>query len=534
MKKCSQNYIEQLESRSQSARAYITLADGTKIETLSNENFSLSNTCYQDGYIIGNNIAKSVEFEVYDSGYNLENQEFQLYIGLYIEETETFEYFNFGTFMIDTYERDVVSKKTKIKAFDYMIKFNSEYVDDNDYLTNPITLKEYIINFCNYYGVELGTTTFINENFEITSTPATEGETGRTILKYLGELTCTFCEIGADNKLYFKFFEEDETKRFEIPRNLVSSLTISEELTPINSVVIKLGGDIDGENVSKYDEESIELYGEKTLTIEDNPFLPTSVERAKVIDAIYEKIYGFKYIPFSITAGTNPLILETGDLLSVPNDEGTHFNSILLSQTLSIPNLAKSTIGATALTIVEETNKYTSEENNLNKKAEIMVYKLEGKIEQTTKNIETIEKENASSIREINEKFNGYVLANDYATLESTVQQIQTDTYTKTEINTKLVDGSVEMVKTSLVTVDDNGTTWEKSEAPVKANVDAYGLQILDKTGNSSEDLLGAKYDVETGETRVWAKNMTVNKYLNVCDSIRIEIFDAGIGFFEL
>ena len=59
------------------------------------------------------------------------------------------------------------------------------------------------------------------------------------------------------------------------------------------------------------------------------------------------------------------------------------------------------------------------------------------------------------------------------------------------------------MLKSTLVTVDADGTTWDKNDSNVKTNVDADGLEIIDKTGASNEVLLEAKYDTSIGETKV-------------------------------
>ena len=140
-----------------------------------------------------------------------------------------------------------------------------------------------------------------------------------------------------------------------------------------------------------------------------------------------------------------------------------------------------------------------------------------------------------------NEKFlevNGQIddVIKSTTTIENSVIQLQTDTYTKTEINTKLKDGSVEMVKTTLVTVDHNGTTWDKSDSKVKSNADADGFKIIDKTGAEGKTILDAGYDAETGETRVLVDRIKVNS-IKVGSYSQIEDFidekgREGLGIF--
>lgn len=532
MKSVSNGYLKQLNIRDKKTKAYIVLPNNTLIAKFNGSNFVLQNTCYQEGYIIGNNIAKSVEFEIFNENYDLNGKDFELYIGMYVDETNNYEYLNFGKYLIDSLENVVSSNIIKIKAFDYMIKFNGEYEDKHDYQSTPITLKQYVENFCQYYGVELGTTTFANEDFLITEKPASDGLTGRQILKCIGELTASFCEIGADNKLYFKFVNNN--KRVKIPKLMISSLTVNEETKPINSVVIKLGGNVDGENVSKYDQESIELYGENSLIIEDNIFLNTSDKRFQVIDSIYEKVNGFKYIPFAVNEGINPLFLETSDLISVQNKNGEYFDSIWLSQTIKIPALTKSSYGASALTEAQEEYKYTPQEIVDTRKAELIVYKTLAEIAALTTKITNIENNNSTTTNEILKKFDNYVPVNDFLVLENTVKNTQTDTYSKLEIDTKLTDGSVTKIKSKSLLADENGLTIDETDSNTKTNLDVDGLQILDKTSGSEEVLLEAIYDKEKGETVVRSKNIVVEKYLNIGTHSRIEDFEDGTGVFYI
>lgn len=68
----------------------------------------------------------------------------------------------------------------------------------------------------------------------------------------------------------------------------------------------------------------------------------------------------------------------------------------------------------------------------------------------------------ANNYTEIKQKFGDYAPKSDVITLQNSVERIQTDTYTKTEINTKLTDGSVTKVTTTCGTFDENGLTIEK------------------------------------------------------------------------
>lgn len=146
----------------------------------------------------------------------------------------------------------------------------------------------------------------------------------------------------------------------------------------------------------------------------------------------------------------------------------------------------------------------------------------------------------ANNYDELKTKFNDYAPKSDIITIQNSVEKIQTDTYTKTEINTKLTDGSVTKVQTTAGTFDDNGLTIEKTNAKTKGNFNEKGITVMDATSGSEEELLFAGYDEELSETIVRTKNINVEKYLTKCNIAREEAYTnpvlggKGIGVFSL
>lgn len=146
----------------------------------------------------------------------------------------------------------------------------------------------------------------------------------------------------------------------------------------------------------------------------------------------------------------------------------------------------------------------------------------------------------ANNYKELKTKFDDYAPKSDIVTIQNSVEKIQTDTYTRTEINTKLTDGSVTKVSTTAGTFDDNGLTIEKTDAKTKGNFNEKGITVMDATSSSAEELLFAGYDEELSETIVRTKNINVEKYLTKCNIAREEAYTnltlggKGIGVFIL
>lgn len=122
----------------------------------------------------------------------------------------------------------------------------------------------------------------------------------------------------------------------------------------------------------------------------------------------------------------------------------------------------------------------------------------------------------ANNYNELKTKFDDYAPVSDVISLQTSVNQIMTDTYTKTEINEKLTDGSVTKVSTTAGTFDSNGLTIEKTDAKTKGNFNHKGIEVIDTTSGSNQELLFAGYDENLNETIVRTNNLTVRKYFTL------------------
>lgn len=401
---------------------------GDKISKFVQGQFMLQDKCSVDGKLIGNVIAKNFECQIYSGKtYNLVDKRVRVHTGLRFDDG-TEEYVPWGDFIVDTYENVESSNYVSIKAMDYMVKFNPAYIDNFHY---PCYLKDWVVNFANYFDVELGDLSYeltadteintekiyytkngddyepvdnpekenistyyevdlgsvSNQNFEIIETPEIANKTGREILKSIAEMFGSFATIGRDNKLYFKLKEKTGVK---IPKSpTLHSLTKNEKYGEINVVVLKLG-QAEGENVTKRDEASIAKHGENIIQIEDNVFLNSQAKREMAINELFDRLKGFSYVDFS-AEWNNFMYLDSGDAIECQNkDDDTYFETMLLNQTLYIPNTTKSTISAPSESKAEEKYQFTEEQKQINLYTELRVNKVEGAITATTKKTQDI------------------------------------------------------------------------------------------------------------------------------------------------
>lgn len=343
--------------------------DSTKLIAL-----TLKDCCYNEGRIIGTNIAKDLEVQLYNDNYDLQDKEFSLEIGILLDDG-TYEYIPYGNFIIDTVKDTKSNNIYKITAMDYMLKLNGEFVDNNTY---PITLREFLTSFASQYGVNLASQALPNESFIIPTKPYFEKCTGRAVLSRMGEMFCRFAKFNRNSELEFFFKNITDTKISR--KNMNSKLSKEKLYGEVNVVTLALGEGIEGENVTLRDEESIKIYGETSLIIEDNPFIYTDDLRQKAIGAIYKEIVGFKYYPTSFKYMGHPEF-DCGDVVQVQDMEtDTYFDTIILNNTIVIAALRQSTVENKALTNTQVKYPYIKEEDQRQSQTEARVNKAENNI----------------------------------------------------------------------------------------------------------------------------------------------------------
>jgi len=161
-------------------------------------------------------------------------------------------------------------------------------------------------------------------------------------------------------------------------------------------------------------------------------------------------------------------------------------------------------------------------------------------IESSISAISEITTTTSNNYQELSKKFNDYTPTSKTIQLEQSLSTLQTNTYTKTEINTKLTDGSVTKVQTTSGTFDENGMHYAKTNAPTTTTINEVGVGT--KKSNSSDYVLFAgyvddnntQYEKYKGQTIVASENMLVDNYLVVGEHSRLENYENGTGIFVL
>jgi hypothetical protein len=213
--------------------------------------------------------------------------------------------------------------------------------------------------------------------------------------------------------------------------------------------------------------------------------------------------------------------------------------------------------------------KNVEEQLNVYKEVVATDYVLTTSFEETKQGFEAQVKSNTMLIEEayatLDGKFADYAPKTTTTEIEKSVKQIQTDTYTKTDVQ-KIVTGSffddegnevkVTKVETTSGKFDEDGMHYAKTDAPTNSTINEMGLTVEEGTesGANSKDLLYAGY-VDTdkiteneglkdfeGQSVVYTENTVVNNFFSFGGVSRLQKYSEevdgsvrnGAGFFYI
>ena len=283
----------------------------------------------------------------------------------------------FGNFIIEKPNNTEVKEKTTFTGYDYMLKFNTKFIDNNTY---PISVKDYFSNLCSQVGLEAGTETLVNEEYQILGNPFTNNEDCRTVLSAIAQLCGGFAKIGRDNKVHILNLSLDTEADTLDANNYDSSFKRNNDWGEVNSVAVKLSEDVDGEEVREKDEESIETNGLTEISIADNPFLINEEERAKALVELWTTFRGLKYTPFSTKYYGYPY-LDVGDKIKVLDSSDNEHISYVFDHKFTYNGAFSGNIDTKALTKTQSQYKNTNNIKDKFRKVELKVDKINGEIQ---------------------------------------------------------------------------------------------------------------------------------------------------------
>lgn len=302
---------------------------------------------------------------------------------------------------------------------------------------------------------------------------------------------------------------------------------------PINSVVLSRSAGAD--NIYEQDESSVLTNGLCELKIEDNQIMNGN-DRDTYLQEIFQKLNGLEYY-INDYVSTGIMYYDLCDRYFAHIGDNDYSCVMLNDEALVTQGLQENIHTDMPVVSVTQYDKADKTDRKINQ-TYLIVDKQNGEIEGLVSKTNTMDTTINNNYQEITQKFNGYTPTSRTVEIENSVRNLQTDTYTKTEINTKLVDGSVQKVQTVSGTFDENGMTYEKTNAPTKTTINEVGVNVKDESNRSilfsgyvNEN--NTEYADYKGQTIVASENIIVRHYFVMPDAhSRIEKYGNGGGMF--
>lgn len=333
---------------------------------------------------IGTATARMLELSLVDinGNINLENEEITLKIGADYDG-QTY-YINYGNFIVDKPpEVDETNGTIRVVAYDYMIKFNKNYQDT---ITYPCTLKQFLDNVCSQAGVELGSTTFPNQNFIVTDNQFA-GMTLREVLQNIAKCAFSWARIGQDNKLYLDFnLTPENTETITIDEYKTNSFKKANEYYgPVNQVTYA-DSTIEGQEVRVKNQASIDQNGLKEIVIYDNLFAYTPEKSQELIQA-GAGIIGLTYMPVSQLDLIGFAYLDCRDMINVETLNGTTYSSRVFNHNITYNGALEDSIITEGTSTNEDVFKNTANNILQNQQTRIIVDKANKVIQSVVEDI---------------------------------------------------------------------------------------------------------------------------------------------------
>lgn len=381
---------------------------------------------YEEGNIFGTAIARCLDFEI-ENTVDLENKEIEYETGILVNGN--IQWINLGNFIVESIEPNDTTNINKVTSMDYMLKTNIPYESNLDYSGGQVRLVDVLQEVCTNSGLQLATTFFTNSNFIVTSDQFEEGTLNRQVIQAVAQISGTVAKVKKDNKLYLINPNNVTTISKVFTLNNYEEAEIKRNTHPINSVTLGMA-DVEGENVTLKDEESIKEDGENSLVINDNPFAYTQAKREELITALFNAVKGFKYKAYTLNCQGLPY-LETMDKIQFKDKEAITYDSYLFRFNFKSPNGLESTIEAPSITKATVNYQNIADALEISKRTELMVDKQNQTIQGIVTNV-TEQNNKISQITQTVDELNSKI--SDVADITIS-QESQNGTVTLTDIN---------------------------------------------------------------------------------------------------
>lgn len=445
-----------------------------------------------------------------------------------VKVNNSFEYIDYGDFVVDKIEEKEDSDTRRIVAYDKMIYAMKPYKDVN-YLVQgmefefPMTLEDYLLYICMSCGMDgfnWGSSQHepINLDRVITSDPYLDingkdlGYTYRDILDDIAEATGSIIRYGARSGyeyylLYYPdWYANASSRRIEETSLKDINVDFGEEYGPINSVVLSRSAESD--NIYRKDEDNIQTYGLCEVKIVDNQIMNGNDREDYLDDLLYVLEHGSqesnRLLTFCLNdyKSTGVLWLEAGDCYSVRMSDNTSYNCLMLNDEVVIQQgLEENVYTELPPETTTDYSKADTTERKI-KQAYLMVDKQNGKIDGVVSDFTEYTTITDSEIGKLKET----------TTENKTAISTLTASGGRLEVLEQRVTNNETNFNNMVVEININGINVSTNESAISTLIDNEKFVVM----NNGTPLAFIGYDSSDGITKAEMEYLTVRTYFTV------------------
>lgn len=303
-----------------------------------------------------------------------------------IKVSGTYEYLNYGNYIVYSSEKQEDTYSYKIICYDKMLY--SMVQNDDLGITYPITIRDYIGAICTKLGLVFANSsgTFTNYNQEIPE-ELYEGleYTYRDILDDLAEVTGSTICINNSDELEVRYITEtNDTIDEEFFKNI--NVNFGEETKAINTIVLSRSADSDKISLSNpttiLDEDKV------AITITDNQIMNQN-NRGNYLQGLLDRLYGFQYY-LNDFSSTGICYYELCDRYSVSIGDNT-YSCIMLNDEVLVTQGLEENIYTEKMEESDTDYKTTDDDDRKINQTWIIVNKQIGQIEALTSKVSVVD-----------------------------------------------------------------------------------------------------------------------------------------------
>ena len=479
-----------------------------------NATITTRNTEYYLGITMYNSTSSSINFNTYVSLF--ESEDIKPFICLNSESDKSYEaygeydYVNFGNYVVYKVEKQEDTYSYKITCYDKMLYSMIPYEAMN--ITYPITIRNYLGAICTKLGLTFknASDTFANYDKEILSELYLDSDgnsldyTFRDVLDEIAGATgSTICINEDDDKLEVRYITDtNDTIDEEYLKDI--NVKFGEKYGPVNSIVLSRSAESD--NIYLRDEESVLENGLCEIKIKDNQILNGN-NRDEFLQDLLDALDGLEYY-INDYSSTGITYYDLCDRYNVSIGNET-YSCVMFNDEVDIAQGLEEQI-FTEMPEESETDYSKSDKTDRKiNQAYIIVDKQNQEINSVVQSVNTLSQMVDSQGNQIDAL--GTRITQNVNSITATITGIQNE-----------LDNGVDKVKTTSVTIDNDGISVSTDTSKIKTTMDNDSFEIKDSGGNT---LAFFGYNETEGISKAEMDNLTVTNYF-IAGVHRVETYE--------